>query len=112
MIAEAAPARGGKLEGVRVVGIFGSGDTGGAIVLVKGKKHRVSVSDTLDGWELKSVAPDRAVFVKGADTDEKLLSTVSTNVQYNTEKPAGPSPTPVPQAQQQEPGDDVLTLGR
>ena len=80
-------------------------------MIARGKKQRVSVSDTLEGWQLESVAPDRAVFVSGADRDEKMLSTVSTNVQYNTESPAGPAPKPVPQAEQQESGDDELTLG-
>ena len=111
VVAKPTSAKGKKLEGVRVVGIFGSGDAGGAIVIAKGKKQRISVSDSLEGWQLESVAPDRAVFVSGADRDEKLLSTVSTNVQYNTEAPAEPSTKPAPRAKQQEPGDDSLTLG-
>ena len=112
VVAPPVPAKGKKLEGVRVVGIFGSGDSGGAIVIANGKKQRISVSDALEGWLLESVASDRAVFVKGADKDEKMLSTAPNNVQYNTETPAGPAQKPVPQAEQQEPGDDALTLGR
>ena len=71
------------LKGVRVVGVFGSGETGGAIVIVKGKRQRVAVSDELEGWTLESVAPDRAVFVSAAGRDEKMLNTASLDVQYN-----------------------------
>ncbi len=111
VVAQPASSKAKKLEGVKVVGIFGSGTTGGAIVIAKGKKQRVAVNGTLEGWQLESVAPDRAVFISGEDRDEKMLSTAATNVQYNTATPAGPAPETVPQAEQQESSDDQLTLG-
>ena len=49
------------LKGVKLAGVFGGGETGGMIVLHKGKKHRVSVGGEFDGWTLDSVAPTEVV---------------------------------------------------
>ena len=68
------PTAVGELKGVKLVGLFGGGDTGGAIVLVKGEKRRVLVGQDVEGWRLEEVAADRAVFVSGAARDEKLLT--------------------------------------
>ncbi|GHD37923.1 type II secretion system protein N [Halioglobus pacificus] len=86
------------LKGVRVVGVFGSGETGGAIVIVKGKRQRVAVDDELEGWTLESIAPDRAIFVSAGGRDEKMLSMASLDVQYNapatSASPAVPTRVP------------------
>lgn len=52
----------GKIDGVKLTGVFGSGEATGIIVLAKGKKRRVMVGEEIDGWNLKSVDPSEAVF--------------------------------------------------
>jgi len=61
-------ARGGskELKQVKLVGLFGGGETVGAIVLVKGKKQRILRGESLEGWTLDAVDPGEAVFRRGA----------------------------------------------
>ena len=67
---------GQKLKDVKVVGIYGSGTTGGAIVRVKGTKRRVAIGEEVSGWVLDTVSPNSARFVKGASADELVLQRV------------------------------------
>lgn len=46
------------LKGIRLVGVFGGGEAGGAILVEKGEKRRVLVGEAINGWTLKSVEPD------------------------------------------------------
>lgn len=62
-----------KMKDVALLGVFGSGKTGGAIVAVKGKQERVAVGDTVQDWRLQEVAANRAVFVSGGARDEREL---------------------------------------
>ncbi|MEQ8515798.1 MAG: type II secretion system protein N, partial [Chromatocurvus sp.] len=62
-----------KMKDVALLGVFGSGKTGGAIVAVKGKQERVAVGDTVQDWRLLEVAANRAVFVSGGARDEREL---------------------------------------
>lgn len=57
--------RAAQIKGVILVGVFGGGDSAGIIVLYKGNKRRVMVGEELDGWKLKSVAPESAVISSG-----------------------------------------------
>ncbi len=61
------------LKGVKLVGVFGVGDDAGIIVLSKGKKHRLTIGEELDGWTLKSVDPDKAGLTAGARTAQLEL---------------------------------------
>lgn len=65
----------GELKGVRLKGIFGSGDTAGIIALVKDKKQRILIGEQLNGWTLHSVSPNRVVLVDGGREQELLLKT-------------------------------------
>ena len=67
---------GQKLKDVKVVGIYGSGTTGGAIVRVKGTKRRVAIGEEIGGWVLDTVSPNSARFVKDASVDELVLQRV------------------------------------
>lgn len=49
--------RAASLKGVKLAGVFGMGESGGVILLNKGKKQRLMVGQTLEGWTLDSVAP-------------------------------------------------------
>ncbi|TCO74903.1 type II secretion system protein N [Chromatocurvus halotolerans] len=67
--AQAAP----KMKDVTLLGVFGSGSTGGAIVAVKGKQERIAVGDRVQDWRLQEIAANRAVFVSGGSRDEREL---------------------------------------
>lgn len=62
-----------KMQDVTLLGVFGSGKTGGAIVAVKGKQERVAVGERLQDWQLQEVAANRAVFVSAGSRDEREL---------------------------------------
>ncbi|TGD74101.1 hypothetical protein E4634_08175 [Mangrovimicrobium sediminis] len=62
----------GKLNGVKLTGVFGSGDSAGIIFSSKGKEHRVMVGEAVNGWRLETVEPQRAVF-SGNDKQAELL---------------------------------------
>ncbi|MEP6389137.1 MAG: hypothetical protein ABJ056_04350 [Halioglobus sp.] len=70
-------AAGQKIEGVKLVGIYGSGSSGGAILKGKGGKRRVAVGEEAEGWLLDSVEPNSATFVRGASIDELQLQRVN-----------------------------------
>ena len=52
----------GKIDGTRLTGVFGAGESAGIIVLSKGKKRRLAVGEEIEGWTLESVNPTEAVF--------------------------------------------------
>ncbi|MEP5567937.1 MAG: hypothetical protein ABJN62_08890 [Halioglobus sp.] len=64
----------GKIENVKLSGVFGSGDTGGVIVISKGKKRRLMVGEELNGWKLQSLEPFSALFSSGAQQATLALS--------------------------------------
>ena len=63
----------GQLDGVKLLGVFGSGDTAGIIVLVEKKKQRILQGESVNGWTLESVEPNRVVLVDGARREELFL---------------------------------------
>ncbi|MEM1153953.1 MAG: hypothetical protein AAGI44_07415 [Pseudomonadota bacterium] len=44
-----------QLQDVKLVGVFGSGNRSGVIVLFKGSEKRLLVGEDLDGWELTDI---------------------------------------------------------
>ncbi|MEP4487248.1 MAG: hypothetical protein ABJ013_16565 [Halioglobus sp.] len=92
---ESAPeeAAGQKIKGVKLVGIYGSGSSGGAILRGKGGKRRVAVGEEAEGWLLDSVQPNSATFVRGAAIDELQLQRVNASELVKV----------VPSAEKQEP---------
>jgi hypothetical protein len=63
----------GPLKEVKLLGVFGSGDTAGIIVLVKGKKQRILQGESVRGWTLDVVEPNRVVLVDGGRREEIVL---------------------------------------
>ena len=62
--AEAAATVVKSIEGVNLLGIFGSGEVEGAIVrLDNGERHRLGVGQKLEGWTLQSVSAREIRFV-------------------------------------------------
>ncbi|MEE4144974.1 MAG: hypothetical protein V2I26_09250 [Halieaceae bacterium] len=63
----------GELKGVKLVGLFGSGEQSGIIALVKGEKRRILLGDAIEGWTLKSVSPLQLVVANGERTETLAL---------------------------------------
>ena len=63
----------GELKDIKLVGLFGSGEQAGIIALVKGKKQRILLGDTVEGWTLKSVQPSELVVSNGKRTETLVL---------------------------------------
>jgi len=61
-----APA-GDDLNKVKLLGLY-FGDTPGAIVQLHGKRHRVSVNESFEGWTLGMITANFAVFENGEDS--------------------------------------------
>ncbi|MDG1986380.1 MAG: hypothetical protein P8J18_00245 [Halieaceae bacterium] len=65
-------------QSVSVVGIFGGGDMGGAILKVQGKEIRLLIGESiLDGWELSEVDEEKVVFTYGSYQDDRRLREAS-----------------------------------
>jgi hypothetical protein len=63
--AKKTSARKTELDKVKLVGIFGAGESAGIIALVRGKKQRILVGEAVEGWSLDSVARNEVVFSDG-----------------------------------------------
>ena len=62
-----------KLGKIKLVGIFGGGESAGIIAWVNGKKRRILLGENVEGWSLDSVARNEAVFVDGARRETLIL---------------------------------------
>ena len=62
-----------ELKGVKLQGVFGSGETAGVIALVKDKKQRILLGEKLQGWTLESVSPNRVTLTSGGRSQELVL---------------------------------------
>lgn len=54
-----------ELRNIKQVGVFGSGGEAGIIVLVNGKKRRILLGETLNGWTLASIGAGESEFAEG-----------------------------------------------
>jgi hypothetical protein len=54
-----------EIDKIKLVGIFGAGESAGIIALVQGKKRRILVGEEVAGWSLDSIALNEAVFADG-----------------------------------------------
>jgi len=71
--AGAAKEKAGKMKDIKLLGVFGGGDTVGIIVRVKDKKRRVLVGEEIDGWTLQSADANEVVFTGGGRTQTLRL---------------------------------------
>ena len=58
----AKAAKPGKIENVKLAGVFGAAETVGIIIISKGKKRRVMVGEEINGWTLQAVGETSADF--------------------------------------------------
>ena len=92
-------ARGGsaELKEVKLVGLFGGGETAGAIVLVKGKKQRILRDESLEGWTLDAISAGEAVFTRGTRREALVLERAVANGDHRNESAVrGAARPPVP----------------
>ena len=69
-----------SIDGVRLLGIFGSGEVAGAIIrLDNGERQRLSVSESVKGWTLQSLEPRGALFEAATGQRALLRMTFSTD---------------------------------
>lgn len=66
----------GGLQGVKLLGLFGSGDQAGIIALVKGQKRRILLGEAVEGWTLASITPTALVVANGERTETLVLQPV------------------------------------
>jgi hypothetical protein len=64
----AAPARAKQqeLNEIKLLGVFGAGETIGIIARVKDRTQRIRLGEEVAGWKLKSVEESGAVFAAGS----------------------------------------------
>lgn len=101
------------ISGVKLVGIFGAGDTAGIIALVKGQKRRILVGGSLDGWTLEKVAPDSGVFARAGQRE--TLSLQRSNEHFAAGDEAGaaaPAPESPALAKREERRTRILAAKR
>jgi hypothetical protein len=70
-----AAASKSKLDKIKLVGIFGGGESAGIIALVNGNKRRILLGESVEGWSLDSVARNEVVFADGARRETLILQT-------------------------------------
>ena len=61
------------IKGVKLLGIFGSGESAGVIALVNEQKRRILQGEELEGWTVESVEPNRVVLISGERRTELVL---------------------------------------
>ena len=86
----------GRLQNLRITGVFGSGDAGGAIVDYRGTETRLAVGDEIDGWQLARVAPGVAVLVSNGREDVRRLLPQEVAAVADTVQPQVTTPEPAP----------------
>jgi len=62
-----------ELDKVKLLGIFGVGESTGIIALVQGKKKRILQGGKVVGWTLDSIDGDQAVFVESGQVQNLTL---------------------------------------
>ena len=80
IIPKSEPPKAKKLEGVTLRGVFGVGDSLGAIVTVNGKTIRVTNNEPIKGWRLESYSNGAAVFTNGDNRQSVPLELVTPTV--------------------------------
>ena len=71
-----------ELAKLKLLGVFGGGESAGVIVLADGKKQRLLIGESVKGWKLQSVDLSEAQFASGGKLETLVL-------QYSGAKAAG-----------------------
>lgn len=73
ILPEDEEVKAGNLKGIKLVGVFGSGERAGIIALVKDKKRRILVGESVDGWTLESVDLGQIQLANGDQRETLML---------------------------------------
>jgi hypothetical protein len=73
VVVDQAAASKNELAKVKLLGVFGGGDTAGVILLVEGKKQRLLIGESVKKWKLKSVDLNEAKFSSGGKQETLVL---------------------------------------
>jgi|TARA_R100000005_G_C4996511_1_gene203337 hypothetical protein len=108
---EASTQKASQLKGIRLLGIYGGGESGGIIVRVEGKQQRLAVGDELRGWKLESMDGSGATLSSARGGRERLeLERVQGAASISVPVQTGDSPGKAAQTEAAD-GLDELTLG-
>jgi hypothetical protein len=102
---EAAPSDevASRIEGVLLLGIFGSGEVAGAIIrLDNGERQRLPVGESIKGWTLRSLEPRGALFEAATGQQAFLRMAFSTD-QAIEEASQAPAVPPLERAVSEQP---------
>lgn len=86
ILPKSEPVKPQKLEGVTLHGVFGVGDSLGAIATVNGKTIRVTSNQPIKGWRLESYQNGMAVFVNGDNRQSVPLELVTPSVSVSRQQ--------------------------
>jgi len=75
-VTEVAPVQERRLDDVVLVGLFDTGTASGAILKLRDQHQRVAVGESVEGWELREVTVDSAVFARVGRNNEQPLRLV------------------------------------
>lgn len=73
---QVAPVQVERLDDVVLVGLFDTGTASGAILKLRDQHQRVAVGERVEGWELREVTVDSAVFTLVGRNNEQPLRLV------------------------------------
>ena len=91
-----------SIDGVHLLGIFGSGEVAGAIIrLDNGERQRLPVGESVKGWALQSLEPRGALFEANGGQQARLRMTLSTD--QSSEVLGAPSALPPQSAVSEQP---------
>lgn len=111
---EVAEEKVSRLQGIKLLGIFGVGEVGGIIVRFDGKQQRLAVGEEIKGWTLQSMDTDGATLSSASNGIERLAlerSLGSSSVQAEPSNVSGPGAAGGGAQGSDAEGLDELTLG-
>ncbi len=92
----------GSIDGISLLGIFGSQEVAGAIVrLDNGERQRLPVGESVKGWTLRSLEPRGALFE--AATGQRALLRMAFSTDQSAEALPAPAVPPAQSAASEQP---------
>ena len=88
-----------SIDGINLLGIFGSGEVAGVIIrLDNGKRQRLVVGESIKGWTLGSIESRRALLQAATGEEARLEMAYATNQSILATEVGGESGSAIPQA--------------
>lgn len=82
-------SKAGEIDGIRLVGVFGSGDSAGIMVTVNDSaRKRLQLGDKINGWKLEEVAGIEAILSAGPRRKTLVLGKAAKGKPANRNKRA------------------------